>query len=215
MTTSGTLAAAAPSARDDSEDLYEVVEGKRVSSSTVVPVDDSDVLYEVVDGKRVELPPMGARECHLATDLAGFLWSFARSIRLGRVESELLFLLNAELDLQRRPDVAFVSYARWPRERPVPGTAAWEVVPNLAVEVVSPTNTAIEVLAKVREYFQTGVQRVWVVYPHEEQVYVYSSPTSIRVIERSGELDGQEVLPGFRLPLSELFEQEQTASGTV
>jgi Uma2 family endonuclease len=175
---------------------------------SVVPLGESESLYEVVDGKRVELQPMGARESHLAMVLAGFLWSFVRAQRQGRVESEMLFQLDAETDLQRRPDVAFVSYERWPRERPVPPTAAWQVVPSLAVEVVSPTNTAPEVLRKVREYFQAGVQRVWVVYPDEEQVYVYSSPTSIRVLERSGELDGEELLEGFRLPLSELFEVE-------
>ncbi len=199
MTTSGTLAVAEPATSlADSEDRYEVVDGKRVSSATAVPIDDSDGLYEVVDGKRVELPPMGAREIYLTTDLAGFLWSFVRSQRLGRVVTEMLFLLDADLHLQRRPDVAFVSYARWPRERPVPAAAAWEVVPNLAVEVVSPTNTAFEVLDKVREYFQTGVQRVWVVYPHVEQVYVYSSPASIRVIERlrrTGRRGGAARLP--------------------
>jgi Uma2 family endonuclease len=180
-----------------------------VSKTPAAILYDSEVLYEVVNGKRVELPPMGARECHLAAYLVGFLWPFVRAQHLGRVESELLFLLNAELDMQRRPDVAFVSYKRWPHERLVPATAAWQVVPNLAVEVVSPTNTAYEVLDKVSEYFQTGVQRVWVVYPNVEQVYVYSSPTSIRVLDRSAELDGEEVLPGFRLPLSELFEREQ------
>jgi Uma2 family endonuclease len=169
----------------------------------------NEMLYEVVDGQRVELPPMGARESHLAMSLAGFLWSFARAQRRGRVETEMLFLLDVKTDLERRPDVAFVSYERWPRERPVPTSAAWQVCPNLAVEVVSPTNTAPEVLRQVREYFQSGAQRVWVVYPDEEQVYVYSSPTSIRVLDRTGELDGEEVLPGFRLLLSEVFEQEE------
>jgi Uma2 family endonuclease len=171
-----------------------------------VPLGDSEALYEVVDGQRVELPPMGARETHLGSNLLVLLGSFGKAQRLGRTEGEMLFLLDAEAGLERRPDVAFVSYERWPRHRPVPTTAAWQVVPNLTVEVVSPTNTAAEVLRKVREYFRAGVQRVWVVYPDEEQVYVYSSPTSIRVLERSGELDGEEVLPGFRLPLSELFE---------
>jgi Uma2 family endonuclease len=174
-----------------------------------VPAGESEALYEVVDGKRVELPPMGARETHLGSSLFILLGSFVKAGRLGRAESEMLFLLDPEAGLERRPDVAFVSYGRWPRERPVPTTAAWQVVPNLAAEVVSPTNLAPEVLRKVREYFRAGVQRVWVVYPDEEQVYVYSSPTSIRVLDRSGELDGEEVLPGFRLPLSELFEQEE------
>jgi Uma2 family endonuclease len=194
---------------NEDDELYEVVDGKRVIPPREVPPDDSEVLYEVIDGQRVELPPMGARESHLASTLITFLGAFALAQRLGRVESEMLFKIDPAADLDRRPDVAFVSYQRWPRQRPVPSTAAWSVVPNLAVEVVSPTNTAPEVLRKVRDYFRAGTQRVWVVYPDEEQVYVYSSPTSIRVLERSGELDGEEVLPGFRLALSELFEQEE------
>ncbi len=140
-------------ALDDGEELYEVVDGKRVTKTSAVLVDDSEILYEVVDGKRVELPPMGAHECHLAMHLAGVLWSFSQTQRLGRVETEMLFLLDASTDLTRRPDVAFVSYERWPRARPVPRTASWQVVPNLAVEVVSPTNTAPEVLRKVAQIF--------------------------------------------------------------
>jgi Uma2 family endonuclease len=207
MTASETLAAV-PSALHDSEELYEVVDGKRVPKTAAVLLDDSDLLYEVVHGKRVELPPMGARETHLLSNLFVALGSFVMARRFGRAEAEMLFLLDAATDLRRRPDAAFVSYERWPRERPVPATAAWQVVPNLAIEVVSPTNTALELLDKVSDYFQTGVQRVWVVFPNQELVYVYNSPTSIRVLERSGELDGEEVLPGFRLPLSDLFEQE-------
>jgi Uma2 family endonuclease len=168
---------------------------------------DSDALYEVVNGRRVELPPMGAFETDLASDLGAYLRQFTRR-RLGRAVNEMLFLLDREPDLQRRPDVAFVSYDRWPRHRRVPTTAAWEVVPELAVEVVSPTNTASEVVDKVGEYFRAGTRLIWVVFPPQELVYVYTSPTSVRVLDRTGELDGGAVLPEFRLPLAELFEPE-------
>jgi Uma2 family endonuclease len=212
MAATGTFAPAAPPVPvDDRDKLYEVVDGKIVTEPREVPVDDSEVLYEVVDGKRVELPPMGVHETHLASDLFIALGPFIKSRQLGRAECEMVFVLDAETGLQRRPDLAFVSYERWPRAHPVPRTAAWQVVPNLAIEVVSPSNTMEEVLRKVREYLRAGVQRVWVVLPVEEQVYVYSSPTSIRVLERSGELDGEDVLPQFRLPLSELFEHVQAA----
>jgi Uma2 family endonuclease len=58
----------------------------------------------------------------------------------------------------------------WPRNRRVPRVAAWEMVPNLAVEIVRPTNTGDQIVTKIREYFQAGVERVWVIYPAEEQV---------------------------------------------
>src|SRR5262249_22456182 len=121
----------------------------------------------------------------------------------------IMFLL-AVVGTKRRPNVAYVSYERWPRERQVPHGEAWEVVPNLAVEVVSPSNSAVEVLAKIREYFQAGVQRVWGIYPTEELVYVYDSPTHNRILARDGQLDGEDVLPGFRLPVAALFEEEGT-----
>src|SRR5207244_2037726 len=106
-------------------------------------------------------------------------------------------------------DVAFVSDERWPRARRVPDDAAWDVVPDLAIEVVSPSNIANEVVAKVGEYFRAGVQRVWVVYPKQPLVYVYESPTAaIRVLRVGDELDGAPLLPGFRLPLATLFEGE-------
>jgi Uma2 family endonuclease len=117
-------------------------------------------------------------------------------------------LFRIDKDLQRRPDVAFVSAERWPIGRRIPDDAAWDVVPDLAIEVVSPTNTAAEVLARVREYFQAGVRRVWVVYPNERLIYTYQSPTSVRVLQAGDDLDGDPLLPGFRLPLTTLFEDQ-------
>ena len=67
-------------------------------------------------------------------------------------------------------------------------------------------NLAEEIPTKVREYFEAGVRRAWIIYVHESLVYEYDSPWSIRVLRREDTLDGGEVIPGFRLPLSELFE---------
>jgi|SRR6516164_7083552 len=169
---------------------------------------DNDALYEVVNGKRLELPPMGAFETDIASDLLVYLRQFAKKQGLGKAVAEMLFLLDGLKDLQRRPDVAFVSYKRWPKGKRVPRTNAWEVVPSLAVEVVSTSNTAEEILAKIREYFQVGVELVWVVYPTEEQVYVYDSPTQLRILKKDQELDGGNVLPGFNLPIAALFDEE-------
>ena len=169
---------------------------------------DHDVLYEVVNGQRVEPPPMGVFDTFLANVLSYHLYGFASSGGLGRTVMEMLFRLAPLGNVERRPDVAFVSYHRWPRNRPVPRTAAWDVVPELTVEVVSPNNAAPQMLCKVHEYFQAGVERVWVVYPNVQQVYVYSSPTQIRVLTMADELDGEHVLPGFRLAVAALFEPE-------
>jgi Uma2 family endonuclease len=115
-------------------------------------------------------------------------------------------VLDAEHNLRRRPDVAFVSTARWPLDRALPRTGDWDVVPDLAVEVISPNDVFKDVLAKVREYFHYGVQVVWVVAPEERQVYVYDSPTHVRILAGQDELTGGDLVPGFRLPLVHLFQ---------
>jgi Uma2 family endonuclease len=172
----------------------------------VVQVTDEDVLYEVVDGQVVELAPMGAYEVWIASVLGVRLATFVTEHRLGRAVQEMLFDLTTATGRKRRPDVAFVSFDRWPRHRRIPRIDAWEVVPNLAVEVVSHTDSVDSMVDKVAEYFHAGVERVWVVFPSQEQVYVYDSPTSVRILTRTDELSGDPSLPQFRLPLVELFE---------
>ena len=166
---------------------------------------ETENLYEVVDGQRKELEPMGPFEGVLASTLSGHLGAFAREHKLGAVVNEMLFVLDARRDRQRRPDVAFVSYQRWP-ETTIARTNAWNAVPDLTVEVVSPTNLAEEIDAKLTDYFTAGVRLAWVIYPDSGRVYVYDSPDRCRVLKRSDELDGGDVLPGFRLPIETLFE---------
>jgi Uma2 family endonuclease len=121
--------------------------------------------------------------------------------------AEMLFVLDASHNLRRLPDVSFVSTARWPLDRALPETGDWDVVPDLAVEVISPNDIFKDVLAKVREYFHYGVQVVWVIAPEERQVYVYDAPTHVRILTGQDELTGGEVVPGFRLSLGHLFQQ--------
>lgn len=121
-----------------------------------------DGLYERVDGKLVE-KKVGAQQVEIASVLAQFMGSFAWSRRLGRVLVEMVFRIDVAKNLQRRPDVAFVSDARWPFRKRVPDVPVWEMVPDLAIEVNSPTNSADEILGTRLEYFRAGVQQVWVI----------------------------------------------------
>ena len=162
-------------------------------------------LFEVVAGQQVELPPMGSREVWIASALAGEMAPLIKSKALGRVVVEMLFRLQPPGAPQRRPDVAFVSYERWPRDRPLPPGNAWDVVPDLAVEVISESNLANEIPGRVGEYFRAGVRRVWVVFPEFGLVYDYADPKGITVLDRADALDGGDILPGFRLALKGLF----------
>jgi Uma2 family endonuclease len=101
--------------------------------------------------------------------------------------------------------VAFVSYKRWPKDKPCPTTDPWPVVPELAVEVISPNDLAESVQAKVKEYLEAGVQLVWLIYPQLGWIVAYESLHRMRGFTMTDELDAEPVLPGFRLPLRELF----------
>jgi Uma2 family endonuclease len=161
--------------------------------------------YEVVDGVNVEMPPMSADSQFVASRLAVRLSVFGMKENLGESCSETLFKLPLPVDRQRRPDVAFVPYSRWPKDRMPPSTNAWDVLPDLCAEVVSPNDLADEIEDKVHEYLQAGVREVWVVYPRHHLIFVRTLNTPIREYKRGDSVEGGEVLPGFRLPLAELF----------
>ena len=166
--------------------------------------DFSERLYEVADGLVTE-KPMGAFEIEVASILFIALAAFVREANLGKAQTEMMFLIDPARNLKRRPDVSFVSRERWPIAKPAPRTEAWNVVPDLAVEVVSPTNTAGELVQKVDDYFGAGVRLVWLVYPSHGLVQVYESASTMTVLRREDDLEGGDVVPGFRLPLASLL----------
>lgn len=146
---------------------------------------EPDGLFEVIDGRIVE-KPMGVYECWFASVVFGELDPFIQTHPLGRVVQEMIFDLRPIVDRERRPDVAFVSFKRWPRERGLPQSRSWAVVPDLAVEILSPTNSADEIADKLEEYFHLGVRQVWVVYPRHRKIYVYRSVTDVRILAWRG-----------------------------
>ena len=100
--------------------------------------------------------------------------------------------------MRRGPDVAFVSAERWPLDRETPWEGDWDVVPDLAIEVVSPNDTFSAVERRVGEYFDHSVRQVWVVSPVEQLVYVYDSPENVRIVAASADLESS-LLRGWRL----------------
>lgn len=161
--------------------------------------------YEIIDGVKVEMPPMSARATRVASDLAVFLTNYGVANQIGKAYPEMLIRLPLPIDRNRRPDVIFVPFSRWARDLESPDTNEWEVVPELCVEVVSPSDRADETMDKVGEYFDAGVRLVWVIYPRHRTVYVHHSLTSVRGLTHTDTLEGGDALPGFTLPLAELF----------
>jgi Uma2 family endonuclease len=161
-------------------------------------------LYELVDEVLVE-KAMGLRESFLAIALAAILRNFVRPRNLGLITGEA-GMMRLMAGLVRIPDVAFISWRRLPNRR-VPTEPIPDLAPDLAVEVLSAGNTPGEMARKRQEYFAAGVQVVWQVDPNTRTVEVFTAPDQSTVLHEAQTLEGGAVLPGFTLPLQELFSE--------
>jgi Uma2 family endonuclease len=159
-------------------------------------------LCELVDGVLVE-KAMRFRESLLACPLIEFLRAFVRPRKLG-VVAGAHGMVRLTSGLVRIPDVSFVCWDRLPGGR-VPSKPIPRLAPNLAVEMLSEGNTKREMERKVREYFEAGVPLVWLIDPKTRTVAVYTAVDRFVVLKERQTLDGASVLPGFSVPLAELF----------
>jgi Uma2 family endonuclease len=158
---------------------------------------------ELVEGVLVE-KAMGYDESLLTVELLLTLAAFVKRHRLGEVTAPdgTMRLIPG---LVRIPDIAFTARAKLPKKseprRPIP-----DLVPDLVVEVLSKANTKGEIKRKLREYFEAGVRLVWLIGPKTRTVLVHTTPQSSTKLGEGDTLDGGDVLPGFALPLAELFD---------
>lgn len=165
---------------------------------------DPDSLYEIVDGV-IREKSIGFKEVWIATLLVEFLGPFVRANGLGRVFGEAMFATVSGGTRKRRPDVAFLSFDRWPLDRPLPEGESLEIAPDLAIEVVSPTDRAADVQEKVLEYFDAGTLQVWEVHRRTGSVVIHESAGSARTVRRGGTIDAIPFLPGFALAVAEIL----------
>ncbi|MGH7556688.1 MAG: Uma2 family endonuclease [Gemmatimonadota bacterium] len=157
---------------------------------------------ELVRGQVIKEPPAGFRHGGTAGRIAGILHSFVSEYDLGEVvTAETGFVLFDEPPTVRAPNVAFVARDRltFDPDRFAP------LAPDLAVEIVSPSNTMSEVHAKVVDYLDAGTPLVWVVEPRSRSVTVYRLRREIRLLTGDEEIDVGAILPGLRLKASDLF----------
>jgi Uma2 family endonuclease len=106
----------------------------------------------------------------------------------------------------RLPDVAFVSWDRFPGRR-LPRSKILNVGIDLAIEVLSEGNTDAEMLRKRREYFASGAKQVWEIDPEEQTARIYTSATKYREVGPDGTLEGGKIIPGFALTMAKLFDE--------
>jgi Uma2 family endonuclease len=160
--------------------------------------------FELVDGKLVETH-MGTQASYIGSRLIRILGNFCEDPFLGWVlpPDTTYQFLPARPNLVRKPDVSFIRLGRLPNNTLPEGHA--RIAPDLAVEVVSPNDLYYEVEQKVAEYRSAGVRLIWVVVPPTRTVLVRRLDGSIGEVGEAGELDGEDVVPGFRCPVRDLF----------
>lgn len=157
---------------------------------------------ELIDGVLVE-KAMGLLESLLASELIAILLAFVKPRKLGFVagESGMLRLFPGMI---RMPDVSFISTERLAGIRLLK-VAAPDIAPDLAVEFISPGNTRAEMKRKLHNYFDAGSRLVWYIDPRTRTAVVYTGVEQSVALTEADALDGGDVLPGFSLPLRELF----------
>ncbi len=176
--------------------------GTATERDLLTDLDHGNRLCELVDGILVE-KIMGYEEGHLALWLGGLISVYAEEHDLG-IAAGADATMRLMPGLVRIPDVSFVGWDRLPN-RKCPKEAIPDLVPHLAVEVLSEGNTPAEMERKRKEYFRAGVEIVWIVDPDRRIVDVYTAPDEHSRLMETDTLDGGDLLPGFRLPLDRLF----------
>lgn len=161
-----------------------------------------DRLYELVDGVLVE-KAMGAYESYLAMLLGRLLGNHVADGKLGVIlgADGMMRLMPG---LIRIPDLSFIVRERLPGGR-VPRTPMAERAPDLAVEVISKSNTPREMAQKLEEYFAAGAREVWHIYPDSRELHLFTAADTVHVYQETDVLCGTPLLPGFRLSLAEYF----------
>jgi Uma2 family endonuclease len=158
---------------------------------------------ELVRGELIMMTPAGFEQGCIAADLCTRLSSFVRQKKLGHVSgAETGFQIARDPDTVRAPDVGFVRAERVPSPPP---RGYFQGPPDLAVEVLSPDDRASEVLAKVNDWLAAGCLAVWVVDPAKRTACVYPKDGQAVTRGTADEVSGGDILPGFRLPVGEVF----------
>jgi len=156
--------------------------------------------YEYIKGELVPMPPTSVEHGDISMNLVSPLNLYVRDNHLGRV-----YVPDTGFQVGERvliPDIAFISTDGIPDDK----SKAFQVPPDLAVEVISPTDTILRVEEKVFAYLEAGTQLVWVIKPRSKTVNVYRSETDITLLTRNDTLSGEEVIKGFSCQVAELLE---------
>lgn len=162
-----------------------------------------DARTELVGGEVVTMSLAGHKHGRIALRIGARLLRFVEQHNLGEVyAAETGFITSREPDTVRAPDAAFVVAERVAEQN---AEGFFDGPPDLAVEVVSPTDRAPEVEQKVQDFLNAGSQQVWIVHPSTQTVTTYYANRSAAVLTLDDNIEGGSLLPGFSLPVAEIF----------
>ena len=176
-----------------------------ITAEELLKLHSKGVRGELIRGVLCETPLSGLEHAEIVANLSGILGIFNRQARIGRLMAGGPGIwIERSPDTVRAPDIAFYSAERLASDVSIPGYA--EIVPDLAIEVVSPNDTVTEVNDKARMWVASGVKLLWVVWPRWRTVEIFRPGEN--VVELSGDaiLEGQDILPGFSTPITEIFD---------
>ena len=177
---------------------------KPVTADELLEMKDDGHRYELVKGELRMAPPPGSEHGEVTMNLAGPLYQHVKNNNLGVVfAAETGFKLESNPDTVRAPDVAFMRRERALKVGRVPGYSSG--APDLAVEVLSPSDRTIQVEEKVAAWLDAGARMVWVASPKLRSVTVYRSLTDITVLTEQNMLEGGDIVPGFRIAVADIF----------
>ena len=163
---------------------------------------NTDRSFELIDGEMVEKMPTeqhGSIIANLLTQLV----LFVKQHKLGIVTTDARHRVAEDKHNDFRPDISYISFAR---KNEVVRKGVVPLMPDLAVEVKSPDDSAVLMRKKAAYYIENGSKLVWLIYPLKRTVEVYTADGDLRILDDDGTLDGADVLPGFTMPVRELFE---------
>jgi len=175
-----------------------------ITANELLQMPDDGFRYELVRGTLRRMAPAGHQHGRIAINLTTPLDQHVRANDLGAVfAAETGFQLEADPDTVRAPDVAFVRKERLDEASENEGF--WPGAPDLAVEVISPSDTYTEVEEKVRDWLRFGTRLVLVVNPRTRTVTVHRAPDQHVVLTEGDTLDGGDVVPGWTMAVRAIF----------
>ena len=182
-----------------------VTTNKLVTADELLAISQrEDARFELLQGDIIMMSPAGSKHGNLAMKIGARVQVYVEDQGQGYVfAAETGFFIESDPDTVRAPDVGYIRQERLPADglpdQYFPGA------PDLAVEVVSPNDSAADVQAKVRDWLTYGTRLVWVVEPKSETAMVYRGDGSVGLLSKEDRLDGEDVLPGFSYALDRLF----------